>query len=148
VHWAGIAALGDATPYARLSWQRSERDAASEGTALSALDLGAYRANGSRLMTGLSGALHTGTAQGSTRMQYNVGVGVDGGGLVRPGLNASLAGTALEIVAPHVGRAFAQLGVSGSATHGARTTSFYGINGEVRDGRSDLSLSGGLQVRF
>jgi autotransporter-associated beta strand protein len=137
-------------PFVRVLWQRTERDAGSEGMgALAALSLGEYAASGTRAMAGLSGNAKGGDI-GRTpyTMQYSFGVGRDNGALARSVVDSSMAGISSTIVAPHAGRAFVQAAVSGTVMHSAKASSFYGVAAEMHGGRSDVSLSGGLRYAF
>jgi autotransporter-associated beta strand protein len=136
-------------PFVRVLWQRTERDAGSEGTGLAALSLGEYSASGTRTTAGLSGNTKGGAiGQTPYTMQYSFGVGRDNGSLARSTVDSSLAGIASTIVAPHASRSFVQAAVSGTVLHGASTSSYYGVATELHGNRADVSLSGGLRYAF
>lgn len=45
-------------------------------------------------------------------------------------------------------RTFFEGSISGTVVHNAKTSSFYGMSTELRSGRTDVSLSGGLRYSF
>ena len=136
-------------PFVRVLWQRTERDAGSEGAGLAALSLGEYSASGTRTTAGLSGNTKGGDiGQTPYTMQYSVGVGRDNGSLARTTVDSSLAGMASTIVAPHASRSFFQAAVSGTVLHTASTSSYYGVATELHGNRADVSVSGGLRYAF
>jgi fibronectin-binding autotransporter adhesin len=137
-------------PFVRVLWQRTERDAGSENLAApAALTLGEYTASGTRTTAGVSGNVKGGDVGSRPyTMQYSVGAGRDNGNLARSVIDTSLAGINTTILAPQAGRVFMQAAVSGTVLHSARASSFYGIATELHNGRSDVSLSGGLRYAF
>lgn len=137
-------------PFVRVLWQRTERDAGSEGTAaLAALSLAEYSASGTRTTAGIAGNARGGSV-GKTpyTLQYSVGLGHDNGALARSSVDSTTAGVGTSIVASHAGRTFVQAAFSGSVMHTANTSSFFGVATEMHSGRSDVSLSGGLRYAF
>ena len=137
-------------PFARVLWQQSRRDAFQEsGDSPAALQVSRYSATGLRSLVGVSGGAQAADplAQRST-LRYSTAVGYDGGRLARSTVSASLGGADLGVVTPDVGRAFVQASVSGTWRTGQQAYLYYGLSGELRHGRTDLSVTGGLRVRF
>lgn len=136
------------TPFARVLWQRVERDAGAEAAAdPAALSLPAFSATGVRSTVGLAGAVK-GAEGSATTLRYSAAIGHDSGSLLRPVVGSSLAGVASFVAAPEVARTFFEGSVSGTVVHNAKTTSFYGVSTELRNGRTDVSLNGGLRYSF
>lgn len=137
-------------PFARVAWQRVARDAGSEsGASVAALDLADYAATGTRVTAGVAGHAQGGDPlQSSYTVQYSAALGHDGGALARPHVTTTLAGVGTVAAAPEAGRTFVQADVTGTVLHNDRTYSYYGVSTELRSGRADLSLSGGLSYRF
>ncbi|MEB0135822.1 autotransporter domain-containing protein [Actimicrobium sp. CCC2.4] len=150
---ANVAGI-DVKPFVRALWQQVRRSAYTEdGGSVGAIGLAKHDARGTRVMTGLT-ALCSGSAAarepqaGVSTWQTTVGIGADAGSLIRPVLAAQLAGDDMTIVTPNVGRTFLQANLSGSLQQGKHTRLFYGVVGEVRSGRSDATINGGVQVAF
>ena len=137
-------------PNARVLFQRTTRDAGSEGSATpAALQLDRYSANGIRTAIGAM----IGSAQRNpllTRYTYqlNVGVGMDSGDALRPTLQSSLADTQTTIQAPQVGRTFGEIGAFGTVQVSPQAYVYMGINGEARSGKTGYGANAGLRVSF
>jgi hypothetical protein len=81
--------------------------------------------------------------------QINLGVGYDSGSLVHPTVAATLAGTPTAIVAPAIGRTFAQLNLNGTARLGDHTYAYAGLAGEARSGKTeDAGVNVGVRANF
>ncbi|MFT5643984.1 MAG: fibronectin-binding autotransporter adhesin, partial [Janthinobacterium sp.] len=142
-----VDAPGTATmqPYARVTWQRNSRDGYNEGSSSpAALTLLPYRASGVRLIAGVSASL----AAASGAFQYDIALGRDGGDLVRPVVDAALAGIGMRIAAPQVGRTFVRVHVEAAKAVSRQAVTYFGLAGEFRHGKSDLGVTGGLRVSF
>lgn len=137
-------------PFARVLWQKSTRGAADEGTGTpSALALANYSATGNRVTLGLTARPGNQEASdGRFRYQFSAGIGRDNGNLVQPTVHASLAGIGMAITSPDVGRVFGQASFHGAMQLNKRTHVFVGLNGEVRRGRQDIGINGGMRVSF
>jgi len=136
-------------PFVRVLWQRVERDAATEGAAdAAALSLGEFSAHGLRTTVGVAGTVKQAAAAAPYTLRYSVAAGRDSGSLLRPVVATELAGQSTFVAGPQTDRGFVEASVSGSVAHNASTSSFYGVSTELRKGRTDLSLSGGLRYSF
>ena len=136
------------TPFARVLWQRVERDAGAESADdVAALSLPEFSATGVRTTVGLAGTVKSAAGSAST-LRYSAAIGHDSGSLLRPVVGTSLAGVGSFVAAPNVERTFFEGSVSGTVVHSAKTSSFYGVSTELRGGRTDVSLSGGLRYSF
>jgi hypothetical protein len=58
------------------------------------------------------------------------------------------AGVDVVATAPQVGRTFAQFGVSAKVQHNQQAYRFNGLSSEVRSGRADFNLTGGVNISF
>lgn len=136
-------------PFAWVTLQKIERDRADEGAAsMAALALDDHSATGTRLVTGLSAASrNTDPLQAST-YRFNLGVGVDGGDLLRPAQGAALAGTGFTIGAPEAGRVFVQGGVTGTLQLKKGAYLYFGVNGEARSGYYQAGGNAGVRAVF
>jgi outer membrane autotransporter protein len=137
-------------PFLRVLWQNSNRGSANEGFASpSALGLGNYSQNGTRLLVGAAfgSAKHDPLATCLT-YRASVAFGNDFGELIRPYVQANLAGESFQIASPHVGRQFAQLNLSGTYRVIDNTYAYIGLNGEARENRLDGSVNAGVNFKF
>jgi fibronectin-binding autotransporter adhesin len=132
-------------PFVRVLWQRVERDAAGEGVDAAALSLGEFSAHGLRTTVGVAGTVKRADA---ASLRYSVAAGRDSGSLLRPVVGVELAGLSTFVAAPQADRGFVEASLSGTVAHSAKTSSFYGVSTELRGGRTDVSLSGGLRYSF
>lgn len=137
-------------PFARVSWQQSRRDGFQENSATAAaMQLSGYAATGTRVLGGLSGGSRVrDPLAGQGTLRYSVGLGRDNGGLVRPAVEASLAGVGTTILSPAIGRTFVQASVEATAGLGKQSYAYFGLAGEARSGKTDLGVTGGLRIRF
>ena len=137
-------------PFARVSWQQSRRDGFQENSATpAALQLSGYAASGTRVLGGVSGGSTVrDPLAGQSTLRYSVGVGRDNGGLVRPAVEASMAGVGTTILSPAVGRTFVQASVEATAGLGKQSYAYFGLSGEARSGKTDVGVTGGLRIRF
>lgn len=137
-------------PFARVSVQHVVRDAAREtGTSPAALALDGYSATGTRVTLGLAGAsAKTDPMAAQATYRLSLGVGVDGGKLLRTAQGASLAGIKTTITGPDVGRVFVQAGVHGTAQLTRQSYVYFGLNGEARERYSDIGGNIGLRASF
>lgn len=137
-------------PFARVLWQKSTRGAADEGGATPAgLALAEYSATGTRVTMGLTaGSAKDEASSGRLRYQFSAGVGRDNGDLMQPTVNASLAGIGMPITSPDVGRVFGQASFNGTMALTKQAYAYLGLNGEVRRGRHDVGINGGMRVSF
>jgi fibronectin-binding autotransporter adhesin len=140
----------DLEPYARTLWQRVARSSFDEGTALDALSGPDYSANGLRTSAGiLFGPKNPSPLAALFGYQVNLGVGYDSGNLVHPTVAATLAGTPTSIVAPDIGRTFAQLNLNGTARLGDHTYAYAGLVDEARSGKTeDAGVNVGVRASF
>jgi len=140
----------DLEPYARTLWQRLARSSFDEGTALDALSGPDYSANGLRTSAGiLIGPKNSSPLAAPFGYQVNLGAGYDSGSLVHPTVAATLAGTPTAIMAPDIGRAFAQLSLNGTARLGEHTYAYAGLTGEARSGKAeDAGINLGVRASF
>jgi len=136
-------------PFVRVLWQRVERDAAGEEAGdPAALSLAAYSAHGLRTTAGFAGSIKSTGAGSPFTLRYSAAAGRDSGSLLRPVVGTELAGTGSFVAGPQVDRGFFEGSVSGTVVHNAKTSSFYGVSTELRSGRTDVSLTGGLRYSF
>ncbi|RXZ44441.1 hypothetical protein EBB06_04870 [Crenobacter cavernae] len=137
-------------PFARALWQQSRRDGADESPAsAAALSLQDYSADGTRVLAGLSGgSLAKDPLADAFTYQFSIAVGRDIGDEGQPAVQARLAGERLTVVAPHSGRDFVQAALNGTVQLDRRSYAYFGLNGEVGKGRSELGATAGLRVRF
>ena len=140
----------DLEPYARALWQRVARSSFNEGTVLDALSAPDYSANGLRTSAGVVlGPKNPSPLASLFGYQINLGAGYDSGSLVHPTVAATLGGTATTIVAPDIGRTFAQLNLSGTARLGQHTYAYAGLVGEARSGKTeDAGVNVGVRANF
>lgn len=137
-------------PFARVLWQKSTRGAAGESSDTPAsLALGEYSETGNRVTLGVTArSAHREAMPGELRYQVNAGIGRDQGDLLQPTVHASLAGMGMGITSPDVGRVFGQLGFSGKMQLSKQASAYLGVDGEVRRGKHDVGVSGGVRVSF
>jgi outer membrane autotransporter protein len=137
-------------PFGRITVQNVTRDAATEGAGSpAALGLDRFSATGTRLVAGLSGtSVQADPLQAPATWNYSVGLGFDAGALSRPTVQASLAGVATRISAPHVGRGFLQVDASGTMRVRPNAYVYYGVTGEARSGAVGVGVNAGLRVAF
>jgi fibronectin-binding autotransporter adhesin len=137
-------------PFLRVLWQNSNRGSVNEGVASpSALELGKYSLNGTRLLVGAAvGSEKRDPLAASLTYRASLAFGNDFGDLVHPSVQASLAGESFQINSPHVGRQFAQLNLSGTYRVIDNTYAYVGLNGEARENRLDGSVNAGFNFKF
>ncbi|POZ61232.1 autotransporter-associated beta strand repeat-containing protein [Chromobacterium alticapitis] len=136
-------------PFARVVWQHTVRDDFSEGTSPAALSLNGYTAQGARGLLGLMvGSVQQSPLAAAQTWQLRLAVGHDGGQLSRPALDARLAGAHADIEAPHIGRAFAQLGLAATARLGRQAYAYVNLTGEARRHQTAAGVDGGLRIEF
>lgn len=143
--------LGGASfaPFARVTVQRVERDALAESPAsVAALALDEWSANGARAVLGLSGASRNVDPLLASTWRFKLGAGVDGGGLLRPALGATLAGERIAVGAPDVGRGFVQGGVTGTVQLKKGAYLYFGVSGEARSDYHTVGGNAGLRGVF
>ena len=145
-------ALGATTlePFARFLWQKSTRGATDEGSATpAALSLGRYDATGNRVTLGLTArSAQRSPLSDTLTYQFSAGIGRDNGNLAQTTVQANLAGYSMGIVSPQVGRLFGQASFTGTLRLGKQAYAYLGLNGEVRRGKNDVGVNGGLRVAF
>jgi fibronectin-binding autotransporter adhesin len=137
-------------PYARTLWQRATRTGFDEGSALDALSGPNYSATGLRTLVGMViGPKNSSPLAAQFGYQINVGAGYDSGALLHPQVAAVLAGTAMTIMAPEVGRTLAEFSVDGTARLGTQTYIYAGLMGEARSGKAeDAGINAGVRANF
>ncbi len=137
-------------PYAQAIWQRVSRDGFAEnGDAVTQLQLGSYRANGTRVLAGVKfgSAIQDALAADVT---YRVGVaaGADMGDTLKPTLDATLAGENYTLNAPSMGRALVKLDASGTMRLSKQAYLYGGLSSETGRDRSSYSVNAGVRVQF
>lgn len=137
-------------PFVRVLWQNSNRGAIDEGVAsAAALALPKYAMSGTRVMVGAAiGSEKRDPLTAAFTYRASVALGNDFGDLVRPTMQAALAGESLEIHSPHVGREFVQLNFSGTYRIVDDAYGYLGLNGEVRNNRLDGGVNAGFNLKF
>lgn len=136
-------------PFARVMWQQNGRDGFSEGTAVAALSFANYSASGVRSLVGLSGSsISKDPFASSITYQFSAAVGQDSGDLVRPSVQATLAGVNTTISSPDIGRTFLQANASFTSRIDRQAYAYAGITGESFTGKSDLGINFGMRVKF
>jgi outer membrane autotransporter protein len=144
--------LGSAVvePFARVLWQKSTRGGTDEGNASpAALSLSQYSATGNRVTLGLSTRSNNRNPLSDTlTYQFSAGLGRDNGNLVQSTVQANLAGIGMGIVSPGVGRLFGLASFTGTLRLGKQAYAYLGLNGEVRSGKNDVGVNGGMRVSF
>lgn len=137
-------------PFTRLTFQNVKRDAYSEEPlSTAALRVGSFSATGTRLVTGLSGAsIKRDPFAAPATWKFSVGLGIDGGSLVRVAQSATLAGMATTIGSPRVGRVFLQGGINGTMQLNRQSYVYFGLTGEARSGYSELGGNVGVRIAF
>lgn len=80
--------------------------------------------------------------------QYGAGLGYDGGELIRPRVNVTLAAAGTSVVTPQAGRAFLQTDIHGTIRMNMQVYAYYGLSGEIREGRTELGATAGVRVSF
>jgi fibronectin-binding autotransporter adhesin len=134
-------------PFVRVTAQKVERDASSEGTAsMAALSLDGYAATTTRTVAGLSGASRNADPLLASTYRFSLGAGTDAG--ARLSQQGALAGVGASIGGPNVGRGFVQGSIAGTRqlTKGAYV--YIGVTGEARSGYSDLGGNAGVRAVF
>jgi fibronectin-binding autotransporter adhesin len=137
-------------PFVRAIYQHEQRSGSDEGNAsASAVSLGSYSASGARFMAGLAGGSQSQDplAQLLT-YKFSVAVGTDTGSLIRPGVDASLAGESMTIQAPHSGRQFGQINLSGTIRVAKQGYLYLGALTEVAARRTSYGVTGGVRIGF
>jgi fibronectin-binding autotransporter adhesin len=137
-------------PYARLLWQRSARGSFNEGPSPDALSAPGYADTGLRSLAGISaGSANGSPLAASYTYRVNIEVGHDGGDLVHPVVSQTLAGDSFTVVAPDVGRMFAQLNLTGTARVAKRGYVYLGLSDEARRGKSqEEGVTAGARANF
>jgi outer membrane autotransporter protein len=137
-------------PFARTLWQRTARDAFDEGSVQDAISGPEYSATGVRTMGGvLLGPANPSPLASLFTYQINLAAGYDSGSLTHPTVAANLGGTPTTILAPDVGRAFAQLNFNGTARLGQSTYAYFGLMDEQRSGKSEeAGINAGVRATF
>jgi fibronectin-binding autotransporter adhesin len=140
----------DFEPYARTLWQRVARTSFNEGSALDGLSGPDFSANGLRTTVGvLLGPKNPSPLASPFGYQINLGAGYDSGSLAHPSVIAAFAGTPTTIVAPDIGRTFAQLNLNGTARLGDHTYAYAGLSDEARSGKAeDAGINVGVRATF
>ncbi|MGH7461615.1 MAG: autotransporter outer membrane beta-barrel domain-containing protein, partial [Longimicrobiales bacterium] len=145
-------AVGGTTlePFARFLWQKSTRGATDEGSATpAALNLSRYDATGNRVTLGLTArSANRSPLSDTLTYQFSAGIGRDNGNLTQATVQASLAGIGMGIVSPDVGRLFGLASFTGTLRLGKQAYAYLGLNGEVRRGKNDIGVNGGLRIAF
>ncbi|WP_069038043.1 autotransporter outer membrane beta-barrel domain-containing protein [Methyloversatilis sp. RAC08] len=146
-------APGRVTPYARLTWQHVRQSAFNEGDSAAALGVRRFSDDGVRAVLGVSLAsapTFASSDPAAQRFTYraHLGVGADTSGLIQPRLNTTLAGVAMTLRTPDVGKTFVQAGVSASARVATHTVVELGLAGEIRQGAVLGNINLDLIVRF
>jgi len=145
---AGVAGTSFA-PFARVTLQRAERDAAVEtGASPAALALDSYSATGTRLVAGLAAASGNSDPLQASTYRFNVGAGVDSGDLLRARLGAALSDIGMAVAAPEAGRVFLQGGVSGTLQLRKGAYLYFGLSGEARSGYYQAGGNAGVRAVF
>ncbi len=144
-------ALEDAviTPYARVTWQRIGQSSFDEESGPAALAIGRFSGHGIRGVIGLAAGSKASNplAERFTYRAY-AAVGADTNSLVNPSLDASLAGISTTIYAPSVGKTFVQAGLYGTAGFARNAYAYLGLSGEARHGATLGTVSAGVRVAF
>jgi fibronectin-binding autotransporter adhesin len=137
-------------PYARVLWQRAARGSFDEGGTPDALSAPSYSATGLRSLAGISAGSANGSPLASNyTYRVNVGVGHDGGDLVHPTISETLAGIGFSVMAPDVGRTFAQLNLTGTARIASHGYVYLGLSDEARRGKSqEEGVNLGARMNF
>jgi hypothetical protein len=130
-------------------WQQNGRDGFSEGGAVAALSFANYSANGVRSLIGVSGSSgNKDPLASSSTYQFSIALGQDAGDLVRPSLQATLAGVNTTISSPDIGPTFLQANASFTSRFDRQTYAYAGITGESFAGKSDLGVNFGMRMKF
>jgi len=137
-------------PYARVETQRIRRDAVVEDSgSIAALSLGRLSASGGRVEVGVDlGAADKDPGKSRFTFGGRLAVGRDTGSLQRGSVDASLAGTAIEIQAPRASRQYLRAELTGTWLVMPGGYVYAGVNGLSRERRTDSSVSVGAVVAF
>ena len=63
-------------------------------------------------------------------------------------VGASLAGVGTTILTPEIGRSFLQATAEATTGIGKMSYAYFGLAGEVRSGKTDVGVTGGVRIRF
>jgi fibronectin-binding autotransporter adhesin len=137
-------------PYVSATWQKLERDAATErGLSSAALSLGKLTASGTRIAAGLSlGSRADDPFASAFTWRASMALGADAGGLLDPTVRNAVAGLRFDTAAPGVGRGFAQVHANGTVRLGRQAYLYGGLNTEARSRRASLGATGGIRMVF
>lgn len=73
---------------------------------------------------------------------------VNAGGTLQVAKDAALGGVGMNMVSPDVGRTFVRASEEGTAKPGRQPYACYGLTGEVRSGKNDIGVTGGVRISF
>ena len=136
-------------PFARVTVQRVERDGFAEAASSpAALAVDGWSATGTRVVAGLAGSSRNLDPLQASTYRFNLGAGVDAGGLARLQQHATLAGTGIAIGAPDTGRAFVQGGATGTLQIRKGAYLYYGVTGEARSNYYTVGGNAGVRAVF
>lgn len=137
-------------PYARVLLQHSARESGREsGDSPAALQLDDYSANGGRFVVGADlASQQRDPLRADYTYKVGLGVGVDGGDLLRPTLQSNLAGASHTTHAPEAGRAFAEVNAVATMRLSSDTYAYIGVTGEARDGKDSYGGNIGVRILF
>ena len=137
-------------PYARVEAQRVKRDAAvEESGSPAALTLGKLSAGGGRMEVGMDlGSPDKSPATSRFTFGGRLAVGRESGALRRGLVDASLAGTAIQIQAPRVSRQYLRAELTGTWQVMPGAYVYAGISGLTRENRTDSSFTLGANATF
>jgi hypothetical protein len=129
--------------------QRVERDGFAEAASSpAALAVDGWSATGTRVVAGLAGSSRNLDPLQASTYRFNLGAGVDAGGLARLQQHATLAGTGIAIGAPDTGRAFVQGGATGTLQIRKGAYLYYGVTGEARSNYYTVGGNAGVRAVF
>jgi autotransporter-associated beta strand protein len=150
VRWPWHAGSVLLQPYVRTMWQRLSVVAFDEGTTPDALSGSGYRASGLRTTAGFSiGSVNASPLAAPFTYRLDLGVGRDDGSLLRPVLDANLAGVQTLIDAPEIGRSFGEFTLGATARLASHAYLYLGVGEELRSGRTeDLDVDAGVRASF
>jgi fibronectin-binding autotransporter adhesin len=137
-------------PYVSATWQKVERDAATErGGSVATLSLGRLSASGTRVAAGVTLGSRADDPLASTfTWRASMALGADTAGLLNPRVRNKVAGLPFDTAAPGVGRGFAQLDANGTVRLSKQAYLYGGINTEARSHRSALGATAGVRLAF
>ena len=148
VHRAFDAGRVVLEPYARFTYQMVSRDRFDEqGTSLAALSAGAYTSVGQEWSAGLTLRSAVGNPLAAPwTYRLRAGLAYDHGDLLNPTLNMTLAGAALTVRSPDVGRSGFQAEALVTMRMSERMYAYLGASGEARSNHN--AVDGVLGVRY